>query len=495
MIVFHPHLPTFIEGVRPVPTQEFATLEALLESLTREWGPRSFSHWARSDTRIMAVLDEGTTWWVMGRTDADLSSLPKWAPVYLGFLNGVPTRLPDGDVKTKCFGEITLQNGSIVKAATYDEWVRAGRPEHPITDTSMDKSGLKHGPLTADMVPLLTAGSSVLRVRSYGDQMRLATFVRASPANPELHDNPVVVVDEEGQTAPNCWGIHRFTYIGERGPDGWITAPESGWTENPVPGVLVEVRYDDASDDAVEPSETAPWRSTLPRIIAFRPVEARSHSPAIGEQAAVPDGWRTKGPRGGWLTMWGDLKPLNWSQAEPIYLRPAPPAFACLPDREEVDMGGGDVIALVDPSRWDHPTAPQLAYANGWNDALSAPPSAAGVDWTDIEDALSDAIQDSIDMDWNSRDGAKAVVRWLKARPSLCDTAPQPVKMLVDQDWLNRRMEQDDPDLDCEATAPQPQADMAVAIKALEEVLVASRITRARAAAAEALRKLEKADV
>lgn len=34
-------------------------------------------------------------------------------------------------------------------------------------------------------------------------------------------------------------------------------------------------------------------------------------------------------------------------------------------------------------------------------------------DWSEFEDDLSDAIGDSIDMDWNSGDGAKAVVRWL----------------------------------------------------------------------------------
>jgi len=34
-------------------------------------------------------------------------------------------------------------------------------------------------------------------------------------------------------------------------------------------------------------------------------------------------------------------------------------------------------------------------------------------DWSEFEDDLSDAISDSIDMDWNSRDGAKAVIRWL----------------------------------------------------------------------------------
>lgn len=37
-------------------------------------------------------------------------------------------------------------------------------------------------------------------------------------------------------------------------------------------------------------------------------------------------------------------------------------------------------------------------------------------DWNEFEDDLSDAIADSIDMDWNSRDGAKAVVRWLNEK-------------------------------------------------------------------------------
>lgn len=44
------------------------------------------------------------------------------------------------------------------------------------------------------------------------------------------------------------------------------------------------------------------------------------------------------------------------------------------PDVSGEDWGGGDVIALIDPARWDHPDAPQHAYANGRNDALYAHP-------------------------------------------------------------------------------------------------------------------------
>lgn len=53
-------------------------------------------------------------------------------------------------------------------------------------------------------------------------------------------------------------------------------------------------------------------------------------------------------------------------------------ALHALTPREEApaegtgELGGGDVIATVDPARWDHPLSPQLAYAYGWNDALRA---------------------------------------------------------------------------------------------------------------------------
>lgn len=47
----------------------------------------------------------------------------------------------------------------------------------------------------------------------------------------------------------------------------------------------------------------------------------------------------------------------------------------------------------------------------------------------DLEDEISDAISDSIDMDWQSRDGAKAVVRLLNARATPAETA-----WLIEQD-------------------------------------------------------------
>jgi hypothetical protein len=36
-------------------------------------------------------------------------------------------------------------------------------------------------------------------------------------------------------------------------------------------------------------------------------------------------------------------------------------------------------------------------------------------DWSDHEEDIADAISDSMDMDWTSRDGARAVVRYLNS--------------------------------------------------------------------------------
>lgn len=73
---------------------------------------------------------------------------------------------------------------------------------------------------------------------------------------------------------------HCFTYIGPDLGDGWI-----GWSggENPVPGMRVEIRYEDGTEDNAEASETAPWRSTLPRIIAFRRAAPSPSAVGVGE--------------------------------------------------------------------------------------------------------------------------------------------------------------------------------------------------------------------
>lgn len=46
--------------------------------------------------------------------------------------------------------------------------------------------------------------------------------------------------------------------------------------------------------------------------------------------------------------------------------------------------------------------------------ALAAARPAETRDWSEFEDEIADAISDSMDMDWSSRDGARAVVAYLK---------------------------------------------------------------------------------
>ncbi|SPU44280.1 hypothetical protein [Brevundimonas diminuta] len=43
--------------------------------------------------------------------------------------------------------------------------------------------------------------------------------------------------------------------------------------------------------------------------------------------------------------------------------------------------------------------------------------------WTDYQDDISDAISESVDIDWNASDGARAVVRWLNENVSLTASA------------------------------------------------------------------------
>lgn len=111
----------------------------------------------------------------------------------------------------------------------------------------MTSSALKHGPLTADMVPLLTPESVLSR---QGD---LCSFVRAGDDCAAVH----------------LWGgdfdspsfLSELTYIGERNADGWITC-EGGWSENPVPGMVVEYRVRSGSTWALPqqvPSEALRW--------------------------------------------------------------------------------------------------------------------------------------------------------------------------------------------------------------------------------------------
>lgn len=76
----------------------------------------------------------------------------------------------------------------------------------------------------------------------------------------------------------------RFRFLGRPDADGWI---KHDGGPNPVPGQRVEVRYEDGTEDSAEASETAPWGSTLPRIIAYRLARPTpDHTPDVGNMVA-----------------------------------------------------------------------------------------------------------------------------------------------------------------------------------------------------------------
>lgn len=375
------------------------------------------------------------------------------------------------------------------------------------------QGALRHGPLTSDMVPLLTAGSSVLVPNGPNvDGVMLAFLcVGNSPGYIRFRD-------DKSNEAHGPQGY--FTYIGERGPDGWITAPEGGWTENPFNGAG-EVRLRDGHIGPVHSSLRWGCEDCGTDIIAFRPAEALSaHPPATGSGEAVESLWqellevddRTSPPE------YPDMCLITYEEFADFIRRAAP--VAGRGDRALIEQLRGR--AAFCRSRGEVKTPDLLDRAIL---ALSAPPSAAGVEA--LEWALDQAGAEHPHYPERSEDGGwqfpylvhgspmgggvgharyataleavRAAMTWpgseddAPSGQALASTAPQPMEMLVNQDWLRRRMEQD-PDLDCEAgTAPQQQGDerLAVAIKALDTIRRLNEYNSPeREIAAEALRTL-----
>lgn len=144
---------------------------------------------------------------------------------------------------------------------------------------------LRHGKLTAELVPLLKAGSSVLRPTDPNSAF-LLTFTGAGNSPGYIRFS-----DTKGNLSHGPYGY--FTYIGERDADGWIHAPEGGWTENPVPGMRLEVRTRDPKGTGMDvleawqapqrsEDEFWPHRNSGHDIIAFRLSDTAPIKPTEG---------------------------------------------------------------------------------------------------------------------------------------------------------------------------------------------------------------------
>lgn len=150
---------------------------------------------------------------------------------------------------------------------------------------------LEHGPLTAEMVPLLMEGKSVwidpkwgiVRLDHFDDSKRRAFTVG-------VEDEQVRLLVPKG------------TYLGEDIGDGWIAAPPGGWTENPVPGRRVDARFRDGLTTTLPRfSEEWDWTHNSPDrkiskgqddLVAFRLAHTPKHeaTDAMGMESQRDEG-------------------------------------------------------------------------------------------------------------------------------------------------------------------------------------------------------------
>lgn len=103
-------------------------------------------------------------------------------------------------------------------------------------------------------------------------------------------------------------GAPGFAKLGEletADPKGFITAPEGGWTSNPVPGRVVEVQIRSVGHSP-GPSDAFdwPWRidDAEQDIIAFRLVEEATPASSVGTQSegrSEPDNLLNQEAEGG----------------------------------------------------------------------------------------------------------------------------------------------------------------------------------------------------
>lgn len=80
--MFKKHLPGSVDGVRT--KWEVNTLEEVLAlDYIKRWSDKpNFYMWAKDDNTLMALLDGGKVWWVIGYADFKLD-LPEWKDHYI----------------------------------------------------------------------------------------------------------------------------------------------------------------------------------------------------------------------------------------------------------------------------------------------------------------------------------------------------------------------------------------------------------------------------
>lgn len=113
-IKYRSHIPAFAECGQENSVVEFSDLKALVDHLT---ATRLEDGWTieGSGNHLMMVAPDRLDWWVLGFTDADLASLPKWRAAYLAKIGGRAVRLDNGEVVSSCGDVLTLKDGRKVR--------------------------------------------------------------------------------------------------------------------------------------------------------------------------------------------------------------------------------------------------------------------------------------------------------------------------------------------------------------------------------------------
>lgn len=223
--------------------------------------------------------------------------------------------------------------------------------------------GLGGGPLTAEMVPLLTPGASVLRSTGH-----LWLVIPSAPDRLKdiLHLRNLA---RGYECSSSRFGME---YIGERSSDGWITAPSGGWAENPVPGRMVACRahggFGPRNGQRLA-SESVVW----PRVADFRLTEAEAALPDASQPGTKSEGRSAPNiPAEGGEAVGAAEKEVGRAVYERIEslmnLNPKPSTSECAEldylshlaeSVEEVGGYGGPLAALsATPTRPDTPAAP-----------------------------------------------------------------------------------------------------------------------------------------
>lgn len=111
MNTFTQHIPSFVDQREAPKPDKFSTTEELLElQAVKQWKRNpEFSHFAMKDNALMAILDDGFSWWVVGFIKhPEQVNLPQW--------EGWKFRaeLPNGDL-VKLGDEVISSCGAVLK--------------------------------------------------------------------------------------------------------------------------------------------------------------------------------------------------------------------------------------------------------------------------------------------------------------------------------------------------------------------------------------------